>query len=650
VCTRLDGVPLAIELAAARVRSLSIEQISAGLDDRFRLLAGGSRTALARQRTLEASVQWSYALLDPGERAVLRRLAVFQAIFDLAAAERIAGGGDVDEIAVLDLLSRLVDKSLVQADDSPTGELRYRLLDTIRHFGRDRLADANEADDALARHLEWVGDLSDAAEPSLLRSDLAVLARIDDHFDDVRAALGWACSDGERAPMAVSVVGALGFYWTLRGRFREGIEWCQRALAAAPDETRSPDGLRARWALAKAMFYGSDPARAVGEAVAAATDAAAVGVTFIEARCRAIVGMVTGYVDPSGGVSALDHAVALADESGDEWTIAEVRQFRAYANLFYGDLPAMLPDLDVAREIAERWNHGYLLGWDGAGRAWALWAGGDMAGALRAAQAGQTASRRVGVPSSDAFATCILCLALTDSGRPDETRAEIGVAEELFRRRSGHVNEMAMALARTYLQVSVGDPGAASAARHFVDLATAAGIQITRSYALPLLAASLRPLGDLEGAMRALDAADEIVAGGCRIQAADVLLQRARVLRMAGKPDRAEETAHGALLTASDMGFGRAVTLALEELAHLTVVGSAPEAARLLGASAAARRSQGLVPNAEERGWIDDTMTALSARLGEGASAAVEEGERLSLEDAVAYARRARGERGSEPR
>src|SRR5439155_3343168 len=142
---------------------------------------------------------WSYELTEPLERTVLCRLAVFQSSFDIAAAERIAGGGDVDELAVLDVLGRLVDKSLVQVDEMPNGEVRYWLLDTIRHFGRDRLAEEGEVDDTQARHLDWVRDLCEAAEPPLQRGELATLNRIDDQIDDVRVALAWACSDPQRA-------------------------------------------------------------------------------------------------------------------------------------------------------------------------------------------------------------------------------------------------------------------------------------------------------------------------------------------------------------------------------------------------------------------------------------------------------------------
>ncbi|HTO57877.1 MAG TPA: NB-ARC domain-containing protein, partial [Pseudomonadales bacterium] len=151
VCRRLDGIPLALELAAARVRALSLERLAAGLDDRFRLLTGGARTAVARQRTLLASVDWSYGLLDDVEQALFRRLAVFAAPFSLEAAEAVAADDVLDRLDVLDVLARLVDKSLVLH-----GNDRYRMLETLRHFGLERAAECGELEQVRDRHLTWL--------------------------------------------------------------------------------------------------------------------------------------------------------------------------------------------------------------------------------------------------------------------------------------------------------------------------------------------------------------------------------------------------------------------------------------------------------------------------------------------------------------
>ena len=648
ICRRLDGIPLAIELAAARVRSMAIKDIAAGLEDRFRLLAGGSRTALARQRTLEASVQWSYELTDAPERAVLRRLAVFQSTFDVAAAERIASAGEVDELAVLELLGRLVDKSLVQVEEMANGEVRYSLLDTIRHFGRDRLADEGEVADTQARHLAWVRDFCESAESPLQRGDLATLARVNDQFDDIRAALAWACSDPDRASAAVAIVGSLGMYRLLHGRLREGIDWCREALAADPDPSDNADRLRARWALVNAEFYyGLDRGRVLEEAAVVAADAASAGLTVIEARCRGLIALAVGLAEPAAAASLLDEAVALADEAGDDFSRVDNRYNRGCVHLFHGDFAAATADYDAVRPITERLGNAFLLGLEGWGRAGLALVAGDPAGAVAAARAGQLTARRTGESNADAAATWPLCLALADQGRPLEAFDELRAVEELFVRRPGWLTEMVIAGGRAYVFSAVEDNEAAAAYARRCVAASAEVCPFFTVYGVLVLAAVERRRREFASAARILTQADDAIANGFRYFVADVALERSRLCRAAGQPDRAEEHAHAALVAAVEMGVGKAMVLALEELAHLSAsAGSGPEAARMLGASRTARTAKQLVPNSEERRWIDDTASALVGLLGDGVAPAVQEGEELSLDAAVAYARRARGERG----
>ena len=166
ICQELDGIPLALELAAARVRMLTVEQIAAGLGDRFRLLTGATRTALPREQTLRASVDWSHELLSEGERVVLRRLGVFAGGFTLDAAERVAPGEGVDGYAVLELLTSLVDKSLVMVEERGAAA-RYRLLETVRHYALDRLAQSGEAELVRDRHRDVFVELAERAAPEL---------------------------------------------------------------------------------------------------------------------------------------------------------------------------------------------------------------------------------------------------------------------------------------------------------------------------------------------------------------------------------------------------------------------------------------------------------------------------------------------------
>ena len=201
LCRRLDGMPLAIELAAARVRTLPVEQIAARLDDRFRLLTGGSRTALARHQTLRATIDWSYDLLTEPERAVLRRLSVFAGGAPLEAAEAVCAGDTVDAMDVLDALGRLVEKSLVLTDPT-AAEARFRLLETVREYARGRLVEAGEAGPTMRRHRDWYLAMVDRASQAFFQGPEPVewLRRLDREHDDLRAALAVVARRAGRGP------------------------------------------------------------------------------------------------------------------------------------------------------------------------------------------------------------------------------------------------------------------------------------------------------------------------------------------------------------------------------------------------------------------------------------------------------------------
>ena len=243
LCQRLDGIPLAIELAAARISVLSPEQIEERLQDRFRLLTGGARTAVARQRTLEATVDWSYQLLSLSERELLCRLAVFPASWTLEAAEQVCGGDGVGAGDILDLLTRLVDKSLVVAE-AAFGERRYRLLETIRQYARARLAEVGGIDRLTERHFEFFFNaFRGVFRLTRDHEQLHWLRRLQIEQDNIRGALDWALSSTERSDRAVELVGALYWFWTKRGLYEEGRLWLERALARTGDV---PPVLRAR--------------------------------------------------------------------------------------------------------------------------------------------------------------------------------------------------------------------------------------------------------------------------------------------------------------------------------------------------------------------------------------------------------------------
>ncbi|KAB8181147.1 AfsR/SARP family transcriptional regulator [Microbispora catharanthi] len=252
ICRALDGIPLAIELAAARLRTMSVDQLARRLDDRFLLLTGGSRTALPRHKTLRAVVDWSWDLLTEAERRVLRRLSVFSGGTSLEAAERVCGDEAFAGEQVLDVLTALIEKSLLLADGE--GTPRYRMLDTIREYAAHRLAEAGETESARRAHLAYFTELAETADPHLRRAEqLEWLARLEAEHDNISAALRGAIAEGW-AQEAMRLVGAAGWYWYLGGHRAEGTEL---SIAASSMHGEVSDEVRAMAYLIVTMFLTS---------------------------------------------------------------------------------------------------------------------------------------------------------------------------------------------------------------------------------------------------------------------------------------------------------------------------------------------------------------------------------------------------------
>jgi predicted ATPase len=231
ICERLDGIPLAIELAAARVKMLSAEQIARRLDDRFRLLTGGARTLLPRQQTLRALIDWSYDLLSEQERLLFRRLSVFAGGWTLEATEEACSGENLEMYDVLDLLSQLVNKSLVMVTEhSLSGEMRYRMLETIRQYARDRSVEAGDGDVVRQRHLAYFVNLVAQAAPEVYRSNQVFwLNKLEEELDNLRMALEWALVSDIESGLKI-VAGYIYRFWVLRGTWRELGNWLAQLL------------------------------------------------------------------------------------------------------------------------------------------------------------------------------------------------------------------------------------------------------------------------------------------------------------------------------------------------------------------------------------------------------------------------------------
>jgi predicted ATPase/DNA-binding SARP family transcriptional activator len=598
LCRRLDGIPLALELAATRVRALGVHELVARVDDRFRLLGTGLRGAPARQQTLAAVIDWSWDLLTGAERAVLRRLAGHADGCTLAAAEAVCAGGAVPAADVAGLLGRLVDHSLVTVTHGADGP-RYRLLESVAAYCAARLAEAGEADGVRDRHGHYYTELAGRTEPALFGPEQRRwLRRLDAESANLRSAQEAAVRDG-RAERALRLAVTLTWYWFLRGRLAEARRSLRAALAAAGP---AADGLRARaaaWHGGIGILLGEPPDPAADRACEQLDDRAAQGrAEWFLAYALTDLGQVAAVDE------RLERALAAAREAGDRWGTAAALSTRAKLGYVRGDLKALEADGEQSAalfgELGDRWGLLQATAWLGGlaemtgdhVRATRLHRDGlRMAEELglwsevstRLAWLGWIALQQCDYPQARDLSGQALALAGAHGFRAGEAFAEIGVAFA----------------ARRQNDLEVAD-------RHLSSLLRSAGPQEEGQpppLHLPLVLTELGFLAEQRGR------AGEAARLHCR-----------------------------ALEAARTLGQPRAVALALEGLAGAAgLSGDYALSARLLGASGSARHGASTPPAPSEQAEIDRITAAARAALGDAAfAAACQQGAAQTPEDATA--------------
>ena len=591
MCARLDGIPLALELAAAWLRTLTPQQIEAGLDDRFGLLVRGPRGAVPRQQTLAASIDWSHALLEETDRVVFRRLAIFPGGFGLEAARSVAAAGTVGRDDVLDALGRLVDKSLVVATERGQ-EARYRLLETIRQFAADRLAAPDpEPGRRLAAALPWLWHLHGQGPEGI---------------DFLRRAIRRAPQDRSR----------------LQGRLLTGI-----ALVA---DTANPFGLEydaAQRALEIATEQGDEPLRAL---------------------CLTLSAVGRFFTDFDGAWRLSVEGLDAAEAAGDAFVVDAARALQGIILHLRDRHEAAEPLLASAVEGLLRRHRGIAattLGFQASG---AL-----STGRLHQARRLAEEAVRVAEPLGDyhrvGSTRSVLALVLAHGGQAD---AGLEVMRPVLRLVEGAENDVFVpGMARTMgtLELWRGQPEAA--ARWFEGEArsTDGGAETwIAAQAMPGLAAALRAAGHLDRARAVLERAVGVARRlGMPRVVAEAQEQQAH-LAVDGDPDRAVDLHHQALAERVEHGLRTFYVDSLDALATLDA-GAQPtsEAVRVLAASDQAREAMAYPRDPTGRLAYNTCVERLRAALGEGAFAeAWAEGAGLTLEEAVAYVRRARGSRG----
>jgi len=475
ICARLDGMPLAIELAAARLRSLSLAALCDRLDQRFRLLTGGSRSALERQQTLEATVDWSYSLLNEAEQQLLRRLSVFAEGFDLEAAEAVCGFGDIETLDVTGLLGSLVDKNLVVAERAG-GTLRYRLLETIRQFAAERLAEAgaDEAAAVAAAHSEHFLAVAEAAAPHLTGRDQGRwFARLDTEQANLRRAADHAVGRSDGTTQVLRLGAALRLYWMTRSRHEEALSLLVpvlerpgartepglfgEALVTAAVLAQFHDMAAARqlgeqaaefarqqrddrllsdslMILGSTYYFAGEPERGFPLAEESVQHARRLGDDLLLGGSLMVFLVFADRIGPARCGQLLAEAIACTERTGDRFAACLLHNNAGNHALSAGDIPGARAHLEqAAQAMQEIGLKGHFVS---TNLAWVLRQEDDLPGAQARFEEGLRVSRRNGDRSGLAYASLGLACCAADAG--DWYRAgQLHGAAQVFLDRTG---------------------------------------------------------------------------------------------------------------------------------------------------------------------------------------------------------------------
>jgi predicted ATPase/class 3 adenylate cyclase/DNA-binding CsgD family transcriptional regulator len=638
ICRRLDGMPLAIELAAARVRALTLAEILDGLRDHFMLLTGGARTAVRRQQTLRASVDWSHALLSDGERTLFRRLAAFMGGFDLDAARAVSAGDDLPPHQVLDQLTLLVDKSLVVADEV-RGRTRYRMLETVRQYAQEKLSDSGEAATVRARHRDYytarAATLAALLDPARWR-----LVQAEGAIDNLRAAFAWSRDHGD-VEHALALTSMLWPLWVARGRLREGLAWFDAAFSDAVHDSVQPATLAGALADRAGLNAQLGAVNQLDDARRALEIARDIGDPVLISRALASCAASAAF-SPDTAQPYIQEAIELARATGDRSMLCQALVWHGQSAYFGGNPHAGRIAAEEGLEVADAIGDRFVSRGARWALAWAWMVSEDLASAV--AQFRAVAEEAVAYGDATwAFAalfhaTQALCHLGDIAGARVCADAVRDAAGDL-----GSDYERYFAVLEGFVALATGDVDAAESADEEAWRDMSHDLSMVK-ISLWRRAAAALARGDVVAARRWADDAVSATAGWHRALA---LTTRARVAILQGDTQQAERDAHAALALEAEVNALLGVPDTFECLAVLACeAGNHLDAARLFGAAQAIRLQTGEVRFPIYQSAYEAAVASLRQAMEQNDfNDTWAQGAQLSTDEAIAYAQRGRGER-----
>lgn len=610
ICRRLDGMPLAIELAAPLVATLSVAQIATRLDRRFQLLIGGSRTALPRHQTLAALVAWSYDLLDEEERRLFERLSIFAGAFSLEAVEAVGVGEGVTPEAVVPLLARLVGKSLVVAETGEAGNTWYHLLETLRQFGGERLAAAGEAESVGERHARYFLALAEEGERGLRGQDqISWLRRLDADHDNLRTALAWL-ERHRLIPEALRLAGALALFWAIPGYYAEGRAHLARLLAYEEAAECFAERGKAFWGIGHLAERQGDAA-----VLQSCFEASLAGATRAGDH-RTIIGALIGLaqwvseVDLGRARRWLDEALDRARNLGDQSSIAAIYTVQAILMAHEGQTVEAQRHAEEAIAISRRIGDSWRLGWALHFAGWIVFARGDYATAQAYYEEKLAIAQALADRSAIANALTMLGQVAVEEGALEVARARFAEGLATYRDRGDQAGVLWAASRLAELALA---EGALEAARALADESLAASRDTAKGFQI----AALLCRGDV--------ALAEDDAAGARQYFVEGL----------------------ALL--GPAGLAGSTGQLLQAMARVAAARNQPlRALRLAGRASAMPGWSTLRPASIDRDLLERALARVGVTPGDLTSDdqrdAWAEGEAMTVEQAVAYARAEEGD------